>query len=113
MSSCHTCCIHTRPPLTRLSCAHARRASSANALCFFAFHAPVAMRAAYSELYLMQIGRPRARPFEWAHCSARVKATRCAKFWVVVLTFGVVPLAIYPPILKISPTPPPWVATAP
>ena len=52
----------------------------ANALCFFAFHAPVAMRAAYSELYLIQIGRPRARVLEWAHWSARVNATRSARF---------------------------------
>ena len=37
-----TCRIHTRPPRSLFSCAHARCASSAMALCFFAFQVPCA-----------------------------------------------------------------------
>ena len=81
-----TCFIHTRPPRSRVSCAHACRASSANALCFFAFHAPVAMRAAWGVDHLLGgdggalEGGGRLRPS--ARSSPPYKARRRRrKFW--------------------------------
>ena len=45
-----SCCIHTCPPFDFLSSFQAVRASAATFLCFFAFQAPVAIRAQYSDV---------------------------------------------------------------
>ena len=54
-------CVQTCPLRAFFKRVQALRATAAASLCLRAFHAPVQMRAAYSELYRMQIDRPRAR----------------------------------------------------
>ena len=77
-----TCLVHNtlvnRP--RNLACRErqALRASSAIALCFFAFHTPVAIMAAYVESYLIHTGCPPAMSCLCAHCSPRVKAVSSA-----------------------------------
>ena len=75
------CFIHTlSEPRSLRSAIHAARASAAIALCFFAFHAPEATRAAYSSEYRIHMGPVVLRR---AHWRARVKATSEHRFVVV------------------------------
>ena len=92
-------CVQTCPLRAFFRRAQALRATAAASLCLRAFHAPVQMRAAYSELYRMQIDRPRARWWCSAHSSARVNAIKVARLEVIVLTCGVA-MVICPAIWK-------------
>ena len=49
---------HSCPPIWRFSAFHAVRASAAIALCFFAFHVPLAIIAPYALLYRTHTGLP-------------------------------------------------------
>ena len=57
--------IHTLPVLRSRNRFHACCAAAAASLCFFAHHAPLAMRAAYSDVYRTQMGLSTARASLW------------------------------------------------
>ena len=87
---------HSCPPIWRFSAFHAVRASAAIALCFFAFHVPLAIIAPYALLYRTHTGLPVVCQCRLTHWMALVNATNAARLPVIVCTFGVA-ILIWPP----------------
>ena len=70
---------HSCSPTWRLSAFHAARASAAIALCFFAFHVPLAIIAPYALLYRTHTGLPAVYQCRLTHwILALVNATNAA-----------------------------------